>query len=110
MVRASIITLIADTPKAHGIFDVTHDETERDVYCTVKSVTYKEAYVARGSYNASGTINEGLNPSIIFALTLDADYGGEKKCRYNGELYRIIRTYLTDDGGIELTAGRWEDA
>ena len=109
MVRAGVLTLIADNPKAHGVFDITPDTIERDVFCTIKSVTRTEAYVKRGSYGVSGTLAEGLNPSIVFVLSCDADYQDEAKCRYDGKNYAILRTYLTDDGGIELTAGRFDD-
>ena len=99
MVRAGVLTLISDTPKAHGLFEEVEEEF-RDVFCTIKSATYKEHYEA---------LANGLNPSIVFVLTTDADYHGERKCCYEGLEYKIIRTYLNAADGIELTAERWAD-
>lgn len=95
MVRADVITLLKDTPTAHGIFD-TVPRIEREVMCEVGSVGMRETYQA---------MSQGLSPSIVFKLALAEDYCEERKAIFHGVEYRIVRTYLTGDG-IELTCER----
>lgn len=89
---SSVLTLIAENPAAHGIFDEP-TETGRTVFCTVRSVGYSEFYRA---------LENDLHPTLVFTLADYAEYQGEKVCVYNGTRYRIIRTYQTG-GAIELT-------
>ncbi len=96
MLRASIAALIGDRPEAHGVYDEV-EEPQRQVYCTVSSVKRSEVYEAMG---------HGLAPEIVLTLSDAAEYQGETKCRYNSVLYRIMRTYLLKNGGIELTLER----
>ena len=96
MMRADVIELITETASAHGVHDAV-TETARTVYCTVQSVTRTEFYNA---------LNAGIQPEYVFALALAEDYQGERVVRYRGQKYRIIRTYLTDDDGIEITCER----
>ena len=96
MVRADVITLIADDPAAHGIFD-DHEEHERQVYCTVRSVGMREAYEAMG---------HGLHPEWVFVLTHSFEYQGEKTCVFKGVRYNVIRTFVTEADGIEITVER----
>ena len=96
MVRADVLTLISDVPEARGRFDPM-TEVRRDVYCTVRSVGMKEAYEA---------LSHGLRPELVFELTHSFEYGGEKSCEYHGIRYSIIRTYVTEADGIEITVER----
>lgn len=99
MVRADVLTLIMETPGAHGIFeDVTL--SERDVLCTVRSASYRDILAAGG---------EGLRPELVFRLAHDFEYQGEKICKYNGIVYNIDRTYYADnEDWIDLTCSRGE--
>lgn len=92
MNRSGVLTLIGETPEAHGIFE-DHTETERTVFCTIRSVGYQEYYRA---------LANGLHPSFVFTLADYAEYQGEKICEFEGVRYRIVRTYQTG-GAIELT-------
>lgn len=98
MTKNEVVKLIGETPNAHGVFD-TITETERIVYCSVKSVGMNEAYQAQAI---------GLNPECKLVLAHDFEYGNERKCEFNGVLYKIIRTYRTETDGIELTIERME--
>lgn len=98
MMRADVLTLIGETPKARGIFD-TPAESLRTVYCTVKSVGQTEAYQAKAG---------GLNPELKIVLAHDFEYQGEKRCEFGGIRYEILRTYVTEKDGIELTLQRIE--
>ena len=99
MVRADVISLITEARIAHGVHE-TITEIEREVMAEIRSVTRSEYYTA---------LNAGIQPEIVFKLALDADYQGEHFLRYGGKKYRVIRTYLTNDGGIEITAERSDE-
>ena len=92
MTFPDVLTLISES-QPHGVLE-TATETERQVYCTVESVSMSEAYRA---------MSNGLHPSFVFKLTDFADYNNEKICVYKGVRYRIIRSYRRNQG-IELTA------
>lgn len=96
MYLSDICYLIADTPRAHGIHD-RPVSTERMAYCTVQSVGRQEYYAAS---------NVGLSPSLVLKLADTLEYENELKLKFHDQEYRIIRTYMTKDGGIELTVQR----
>ena len=91
-----MITLISDIPEARGRFE-DHSEIGRVVYCTVKSVGMREAYEA---------MSHGFRPEWVFVLTHSFEYNGERVCEYNGIRYNIIRTYVNEADGIEITVER----
>jgi len=99
MMRADVIQLITETASAHGVHE-SITETVREVMCTVKSVSRSEYYNA---------LNAGINPTYVFYLTLSDDYQGERVVRYKGLKYRVVRTYMTDDDGIEITVERSDE-
>lgn len=98
MVRADVIQLIGEAA-AHGVHEST-TETEREVLAEIRSVTRSEYYNA---------LNAGVHPELVFKLALDADYQDEHFLRFRDKRYRIVRTYLTNDGGIEITAERSDE-
>lgn len=98
MIRATVVWLV-DRPKKRGVFDA-EVTTERKVYAVISSVGMRESYHAMAN---------GLRPDYRFKLAISEEYQGEPKLKYNGKLYNIIRTYVTDDGGIELTVERDEE-
>ena len=96
MMKSTVVTLIGESPEAHGVgIDLT--EMKRTVYCTVKSIGMQEAYQAMGI---------GLNPELKVVLAHDFEYAGERLCEMDGVRYRILRTYITEADGIELTLQR----
>ena len=96
MVRADVVILYGEYPRAHGVLEPPV-LTSRTVYCEVKSVSQTEAYQARAT---------GLNPEYRLVLTHSFEYQGEKLCEFLGVLYEIIRTYMNESDGIELTIQR----
>ena len=96
MMKANAVDLITVSPEAGGV-GLEPTETKRTVYCTVKSIGQQEAYLAMG---------QGLNPELKVILAHDFEYGGERLCEINGERYRVLRTYITETDGIELTLQR----
>lgn len=96
MMKANVVTLIGETPEAHEVGSAP-DETTREVPCTVRSIGQQEAYQAMG---------QGLNPELKVILAHDFEYAGERLCELDGIRYRILRTYITEADGIELTLQR----
>ena len=98
MVRADTVILLGEHPRAHGVFDPPV-LTSRTVYCDVKSVSQTETYQARAT---------GLNPEYRLRLSHSFEYQGEKRCVFRGIHYEILRTYMDETDGIELTIQRSE--
>lgn len=87
MICDDVIELVAEAPRAHGIFEETV-ETRRKVFCQVNSVSRYEFYRAREA---------GLQPNFVFRLSESDDYHGEKIVIYRGVRYRVLRTYAHGD-------------
>ena len=96
MMKTVTVTLIREDPAARGV-GTDPDETRRRVYGTVKSIGMQEAYQAMGI---------GLNPEMKVVMAHDFEYRGEELCEVKNRRYRIIRTYVTETDGIELTLQR----
>lgn len=97
MIRADVITFLTEAP--HGIFEA-NAPTEREVFAEIHSVRQSEFYKA---------LNDGIEPQYTFILTDYADYNGEKLCKYNDNLYDVIRTYTPVKGQtIEITVKKHE--
>ena len=96
MMKSNVCDLISLSPEAAGV-GTEPKETRRTVYCTVKSIGMQEAYQAMGI---------GLNPELKIVLAHDFEYGGEGLCEIGGVRYRILRTYITEADGVELTLQR----
>lgn len=96
MVRADVLTLIEEIQESHGRFEKA-SEIRRQVYCTVRSVGMRESYEA---------LSHGLRPELVFVLTHSFEYNGEKRCEYHGIEYTVLRTYVTEADGIEITVER----
>ena len=93
MMRADVIDLITENTAAHGVH-ATVTEQARTVYCTVQSVSRSEFYNA---------MNAGVRPEWV---ALAEDYQGERVVRYKGQRLRVVRTYVTESDGIEITCER----
>ena len=96
MMQANAVDQITVSPDAGGV-GLEPTETKRTVYCTVKSIGQQEAYLAMG---------QGLNPELKVILAHDFEYEGEGLCELDGVRYEILRTYITETDGIELTLQR----
>lgn len=93
---ADVCYLITTDPAAHGVHE-RPEAKERMVYCTVKSVGRSEYYAAH---------NAGLQPELVLKLADMEEYQDELKVRFHDKSYTVVRTYMTDDGGIEITIQR----
>lgn len=79
-----VIKLVSKTTthNSYGYLVVT--PVEREVFAEVKSVGMREKYEA---------LQAGLNPELTFILADYYDYENEDEIIYEGEHYRVLRTY-----------------
>lgn len=66
--------------------------TETEVFATVSSVTMSEFYQAG---------LQGMKPEFRMTIWM-TEYHDEEELVYNDKVYSIYRTYIRDDGRIEL--------
>jgi SPP1 family predicted phage head-tail adaptor len=99
MNRADVIQLITENRTGHGVHEAVA-ETARTVMCEVQSVRRSEYYTA---------LNAGFQPEYVFVLALAEDYRNERTVMFHGQKFRVIRTYLTEDDGIEITVERSDE-
>lgn len=89
----SVAYLITETPSAHGVYDKPV-RTVRKVYCQVRSAWMQEVYQA---------MSVGHDASKVLMLADFREYKDEPLCRLGDKEYRVLRSYLTPTGGVELT-------
>ena len=99
MNRADVIQLISENRTGHGVHEAV-TETTRTVMCEVQSVRRSEYYNA---------LNAGFQPEYVFKLTLAEDYQNERLVLFHGQKFTVVRTYLTEDEGIEITVERSDE-
>lgn len=95
MKRYDVVEIIEESPTVHGVFEEPVQQT-RQLFVEVRSVSRSEWYTANA---------QNIQADIVFVLTVDADYQGEKELYFHDRKYRVIRTYMSEDG-IELTCER----
>ena len=71
-------------------------ETRREVFCGVRSIGMKEFYSAHST---------DYRPELKLVLADYLDYNDERLADYNGQRYRILRTYRVGQE-LELTLER----
>ena len=91
-----IWTLITATQPADEYGDLVVTETTREVFAKLGSIGMKEFYQAQAV---------GLQPELKFVLADYLDYEGETLVEYNGQRYRVLRTYRAGQE-LELTVYR----
>ena len=81
-----VLTLIQQIRSVDEYGDPAITETHRDVFCRLASIGQKEFYQAHAV---------GLQPEMKFVLADYLDYNGEQLAQYDGQIYRVLRTYRT---------------
>jgi len=91
------IELISEPEPAERVnsngFAVDAEETINKVFCNEKSVGYAEFYKSQ---------QLGIQVDLKVEVHI-VDYSGERKAKYNGKRYSILKTYKINDDVIELT-------
>lgn len=81
-----ILILIATTNGVDEYGDPVVTHARREVFCRLASIGQAEFYQAHAN---------GLKPEMKFVLADYLDYEGEALVEYDGQLFRILRTYRT---------------
>lgn len=92
MDRSKAIKLISKTYTEDTIGQLIPTETEKTVYCNLKSTSRQE-------WKAAGEM--GLNPKYVITM-FSPDYNGEQIAKIDNVKYAIYRTYQTTNDLIEL--------
>lgn len=96
MDRSDVCSLVSVTKSQDDYGVWRTEETSREVFCQVDSVTRAEFF--EGGRN-------GLNPQ--FRITMFAgDYEDESIIEYNGKRYAVYRTFFSKTDTIELYVER----
>ena len=77
------LALISQTITEDEIGNQIPVETRKTILCKVKSVGRSEFY---------GAATAGLRPEIVF-VAHEFEYSGEREVEFEGERYKVIRTY-----------------
>lgn len=92
MDKSRVLTLIGVSYQPDSIGQLVPQETRRNVFCNISSVSASEWFEAgRAGLNAE-------HRATMFAY----DYAGETLAELNGVRYGIYRTYLGKNETIEL--------
>lgn len=86
------INLYVKTYTQNAIGDFVEEVTKRTVFCDVKSISGQE--FANAGQN-------GIKPALVFLMWAH-EYGGEDTVEYLSKDYVVYRTYVRDDGRVEL--------
>lgn len=86
------LTLIDYTIEYDEIGQQKKIETRTNILCAVKSIGRNEFYAAAQA---------GLKPEITFIIHA-YEFNGEKEVEFEGEKYKVIRTYMKDFEEMEL--------
>ena len=92
MDRSNVLTLVDVTYTTDALNQQVPQETTRDVFCNVSSVSAQEFFAAGQA---------GLNPEWRVTM-FSPDYNGEAIAELNGTRYGVYRTYLGKNETIEL--------
>lgn len=91
-----VIKLLKRTYTTDEYGDNIPTVTSTEVFAEVRSVGMKEKYEA---------LAIGLNPEFSFAIADYYDYINEDQVEYEGEIYRVLRTYRKSQG-LEIVVTR----
>lgn len=92
MNQAAKISLLKTTYTQDAIGEWIEESTKNTVFAYVSSVSMTEFYQAG---------LQGMKPEYRFMIW-QTEYNGEETLEYNDAVYTIYRTYLRDDGRVEL--------
>ena len=92
MNQAAKIALLKTTYTQDAVGEWIETTSEVNVFAYVSSVSMTEFYQAG---------LQGMKPEYRF-LIWQTEYEGEETLKYDEKIYTIYRTYIRDDGRLEL--------
>lgn len=94
-----VITLQKRSYSVDEYGDTVEILSTRDVFAEIRSIGMREKYEA---------LQAGLDPEYTFVLADYFEYENEDECTYEGQLYRVIRTFRNGQT-MELVVTRAAD-
>jgi SPP1 family predicted phage head-tail adaptor len=94
-----VITLQKRSYSVDEYGDTVETLSTRDVFAEIRSIGMREKYEA---------LQAGLDPEYTFVLADYFEYENEDECTYEGQLYRVIRTFRNGQT-MELVVTRAAD-
>ena len=94
MNRAKKIKLISNAYTCDEIGQFVPTESEKSVFAIVRSASQSEFF------NAG---ENGFKPDKVFDVLL-TEYDGQVRVKHGNDIYSIYRSYVRDDGRVELYA------
>ena len=93
MDRSDVITLISKNSVQTNDYSWVDQETRKEVFCDVRSITQTEWFEAG---------RNGIDhPAFIFIMNR-YEYLGQQIVEYNGQRYGVYRTYKGKNESLEL--------
>ncbi|MBQ1297455.1 MAG: phage head closure protein [Clostridiales bacterium] len=89
---AEKIALITIEYTQDDLGEWVEEQTKTEVFALISSVSMSEFYQAG---------LQGFKPDFRFAVWMK-EYNNEEIVEYNGKIFNVYRTYIRDDGRIEL--------
>lgn len=96
-----VITLLKVTKTTSDTGDIVEVIERNEIFAKYNSVGMKETYTA---------LSLGLKPEISFTIADYYDYDGQDSLEYNGERWRILRTYRKATNELEIVVTKYADA
>ncbi len=78
------------------VLTLINGDIEREVFCRMASIGQREYYEAQAV---------DVYPECKFILADYLDYDNERLCEYDGQRYRVLRTYRTGQE-LEIVVAR----
>ena len=88
-----VISLISYKKATDEIGDIVKSKVEREIFADFKSISQNEFYQAQA---------QGIKPELKFVIADYNDYRNEEELIYEGNKYKILRTYRSEDK-LEIT-------
>ena len=86
-------TLISQTFTVDAYGDKVLSSVEKKILCSLSSISSSEFYQAHAT---------GLRPEVKIIMW-NFEYSGERKIKFEGHEYDVVRTYSRNDDLIEIT-------
>ena len=93
--KNDLISLKSVTTIIDEIGDTVQTAAWRKIFAEKKSIKQSEFYQAQ---------SVGIKPEITFVIH-PSEYENELEVKYNDKIYKVIRTYQTDNENLEIVVG-----
>lgn len=93
--KNELVSLKSVTTTVDEIGDTIQTVVWKEIFAEKKSIKQSEFYQAQ---------SVGIKPEITFVIH-PSEYENELEVKYNDKIYKVIRTYQTDNENLEIVVG-----